>query len=143
VTGASNVSKTRPIPTHTGDGGENRPEETVASGRDVGDDDVLQEEKTGDADNVDRVSGRVGVDRLGRRNDNVADHIEEDAERVGLDTAGAVGNLGDRWLRHGLEDRFDRRDGGQGGVGVERNRSGRRQVGRVGVLVCKWEGPRT
>lgn len=100
----------------SGNRGKDGPEEAVPQRRDVGDDDVLEEEEAGDAEDVDRGAGCVGVDVLGGSDDDVAECVQEDAERVALDAACDVGDLGDWRLRDGLQtsegqsERSDRKD---------------------------------
>lgn len=81
---------------------EDGPEETVAEGGDIRDDDVLQEEETGDTEDVDTVSNRVRIDIGRSTRDGPSDGVEHDAEEVALETTEVIGNFCDRRLRDSL-----------------------------------------
>lgn len=84
---------------------EDRPEISTPQTRDIGNDDVLQQEQTGDSEDIDGVSCSVGIDVLGGGNDDVSEDIQEDASEVGVDSTEYIGEFSDGRLRDCLKYR--------------------------------------
>lgn len=83
----------------------------------------MQQEQTGDSEDIDRVSGSVGIDVLGGGNDDVSENIKEDASEVGVDSTEYIGEFGDWWLRDCLKYRGNGSDRCSKGMLTESSRN--------------------